>query len=394
MGRASSVYGEEPDGMIERLGSGAWGAVKKIADNIEALLGFAVDVDNVVQASADAVEAKDVALDARDTAISARNTANTHKDAAQTARTGAETAQTGAVAAKTAAEAARDTAQASAVTAGAAAATIAYFDGFQNLTVNRVGKDEFLLTCPADAVGDGHVFLRVKDDFSIRLRPSQNNKLISIGLSTDGGYGAITHEEVRLKANGTVETLLAGVTVGGTNAYAANDYRWFDRVKDEVNLRRDGQFHEDSSSVRNIGIAGAGHEYLHIILSPGSSIAVKLFIAVENVLASHMIGYLASATGIQATSKTTAVTANGPAGVINLHNGSAIPANGYVKFTLNNNFITGSSVMVVSVEGLGVEKLVATATCADGGGSIIIHNLAGVDFTGSGIVRFMVLGFG
>ena len=113
------------------------------------------------------------------------------------------------------------------------------------------------------------------------------------------------------------------------------------------------------------------------------------------VLADVQIGYTAAAQGTvtQATSKSTAVTLNKPAGRITL-NGAALGATTNVSFTLNNSFISANDVLIVTLSG-GIATD-ATYNCwvnslSAGSASITLRNISAGSLSEAVIINFALI---
>ena len=90
----------------------------------------------------------------------------------------------------------------------------------------------------------------------------------------------------------------------------------------------------------------------------------------------------------QATSKSTAVTANGVAGIITMDDtalGGAAAA-----FTLNNTYITADSVVILTVHTYTQGSMVAADTIADGSCRIVLQNLSASNITNY-VISYLVL---
>lgn len=93
----------------------------------------------------------------------------------------------------------------------------------------------------------------------------------------------------------------------------------------------------------------------------------------------------------QATSRSTGVTINAPAGQITLNN-TSLAAGAEAKFTVTNSFVTATSVPVIALKGgqTADTSIVAVTAVADGSFEITVSNQgAGAD-TGAGVVNFIV----
>jgi hypothetical protein len=95
------------------------------------------------------------------------------------------------------------------------------------------------------------------------------------------------------------------------------------------------------------------------------------------VLVDEQLGYTAAAQGTvtQATSKSTAVTLNKPAGQITM-DAASLPATTNVTFTFNNSFISANDVIVLNVNGGTTAAYnVYTSVLGAGSASITLRNI-------------------
>ena len=95
------------------------------------------------------------------------------------------------------------------------------------------------------------------------------------------------------------------------------------------------------------------------------------------ILTDEQLGYTAEGQGTvtQATSKSTAVTLNKPAGQITMNNAS-LGATTNVTFTLNNTFISANDVIVLNVNGGTTAAYnVYTSVLGAGSASITLRNI-------------------
>ena len=95
------------------------------------------------------------------------------------------------------------------------------------------------------------------------------------------------------------------------------------------------------------------------------------------VLVDEQLGYTAAAQGTvtQATSKSTAVTLNKPAGQITM-NDASLAATTNVTFTFNNSFISANDVIVLNVNGGTTAAYnVYTSVLGAGSASITLRNI-------------------
>jgi hypothetical protein len=115
----------------------------------------------------------------------------------------------------------------------------------------------------------------------------------------------------------------------------------------------------------------------------------------DRVLSDSELGYTAAAQGAvtQATSKSTAVTLNKPAGRITMNN-AALGATTSVSFTLNNSFISANDVLIVTLSG-GIASD-ATYNCwvnslSAGSASITLRNVSAGSLSEAVIINFALI---
>jgi predicted ThiF/HesA family dinucleotide-utilizing enzyme len=118
-------------------------------------------------------------------------------------------------------------------------------------------------------------------------------------------------------------------------------------------------------------------------------------IGAQFVLADEQIGYTAAAQGTvtQATSKSTAVTLNKPAGRITM-NAEALATATNATFTLNNSFISANDTVILTISGgqttPGSYNVFANALAA-GSVSISLRNISGGSLSEAVVVNFAII---
>lgn len=118
-------------------------------------------------------------------------------------------------------------------------------------------------------------------------------------------------------------------------------------------------------------------------------------IGAQYLLSDEQIGYTAAAQGTvtQATSKSTAVTLNKPAGVITMNNASLATATN-ATFTLNNSFISANDTVILTIAGgqatPGSYNVFANALGA-GTVSITLRNISGGTLSEAVVVNFAII---
>jgi hypothetical protein len=94
----------------------------------------------------------------------------------------------------------------------------------------------------------------------------------------------------------------------------------------------------------------------------------------------------------QATSRSTGVTLNAPAGQITM-NSASLAAGAEAKFTVTNSYVTATSVPVIALASgqTADTSIVAVTAVADGSFQITVTNLnAATADTGAGVINFIV----
>ena len=118
-------------------------------------------------------------------------------------------------------------------------------------------------------------------------------------------------------------------------------------------------------------------------------------IGAQYVLADEQIGYTAAAQGTvtQATSKSTAVTLNKPAGRITMDAASLATATN-ATFTLNNSFISANDTVILTISGgqatAGSYNVFAN-NLGTGTVSISLRNISGGTLSEAVVINFAIL---
>ena len=118
-------------------------------------------------------------------------------------------------------------------------------------------------------------------------------------------------------------------------------------------------------------------------------------IGAQYLLADEQIGYTAAAQGTvtQATSKSTAVTLNKPAGRITMDAASLATATN-ATFTLNNSFISANDTVILTISGgqatPGSYNVFANALAA-GTVSITLRNISGGTLSEAIVINFALI---
>ena len=118
-------------------------------------------------------------------------------------------------------------------------------------------------------------------------------------------------------------------------------------------------------------------------------------IGAQYLLSDEQIGYTTAAQGAvtQATSKSTAVTLNKPAGVITMNNASLATATN-ATFTLNNSFISANDTVILTIAGgqatPGSYNVFANALAA-GSVSISLRNISGGSLSEAVVINFAII---
>lgn len=118
-------------------------------------------------------------------------------------------------------------------------------------------------------------------------------------------------------------------------------------------------------------------------------------IGAQYVLADEQIGYTAAAQGTvtQATSKSTAVTLNKPAGRITMDAASLATATN-ATFTLNNSFISANDTVILTISGgqatAGSYNVFANSL-GTGTVSITLRNISGGTLSEAIVINFAII---
>ena len=118
-------------------------------------------------------------------------------------------------------------------------------------------------------------------------------------------------------------------------------------------------------------------------------------IGAQYILSDEQIGYTAAAQGTvtQATSKSTGVTLNKPAGVITMNNASLATATN-ATFTLTNSFISANDVIVLTLASgqttPGTYNVFVNAVAA-GTASITLRNISAGSLSEAIVVNFSII---
>ena len=111
------------------------------------------------------------------------------------------------------------------------------------------------------------------------------------------------------------------------------------------------------------------------------------------VLVDEQLGYTTEGQGsvTQATSKSTAVTLNKPAGQITMNNAS-LGATTNVTFTLNNSYISANDVIVLNVNGGTTAAYnVYTSVLGAGTASITLRNITASPLSEAVVLNFALI---
>lgn len=118
-------------------------------------------------------------------------------------------------------------------------------------------------------------------------------------------------------------------------------------------------------------------------------------VGAQYLLSDEQIGYTAAAQGTvtQATSKSTAVTLNKPAGVITMNNASLATATN-ATFTLNNSFISANDTVILTISGgqatPGSYNVFANSLTA-GAVSITLRNISGGPLSEAIVINYAII---
>jgi len=112
------------------------------------------------------------------------------------------------------------------------------------------------------------------------------------------------------------------------------------------------------------------------------------------VLVDEQLGYTAEAQGTvtQATSKSTAVTLNKPAGQITMNNASLNAATN-VTFTFNNSFISANDILILNV-GAGATSGAYNcwvSSLSAGAATVTLRNISGGSLSEAVVINFALI---
>lgn len=112
------------------------------------------------------------------------------------------------------------------------------------------------------------------------------------------------------------------------------------------------------------------------------------------VLVDQQLGYTAEGQGTvtQATSKSTAVTLNKPAGQITMNN-AALAGNTAVSFTLNNSYISANDVVVLNISGGATAAAYTTyvSSMTAGSATLTLRNLTAGSLSEAVVVNYALI---
>jgi len=112
------------------------------------------------------------------------------------------------------------------------------------------------------------------------------------------------------------------------------------------------------------------------------------------VLVDEQLGYTAEGQGTvtQATSKSTAVTLNKPAGQITMNN-AALAGNTAVSFTLTNSYISANDVVVLNISGGATAAAYTTyvSSMTSGSASLTLRNLTAGSLSEAVVVNYALI---
>jgi hypothetical protein len=112
------------------------------------------------------------------------------------------------------------------------------------------------------------------------------------------------------------------------------------------------------------------------------------------VLVDEQLGYTAEGQGTvtQATSKSTAVTLNKPAGQITMNN-AALAGNTAVSFTLNNSYISANDVVVLNISGGATAAAYTTyvSSMTAGSATLTLRNLTAGSLSEAVVVNYALI---
>jgi len=112
------------------------------------------------------------------------------------------------------------------------------------------------------------------------------------------------------------------------------------------------------------------------------------------ILSDEQLGYTAAAQGTvtQATSKSTGVTLNTPAGRITMNN-AALAGNTAVSFTLTNSLISANDVIILNVSGGATAEAYTTyvSSMTAGSASLTLRNLTAGSLSEAVIINYAII---
>ena len=112
------------------------------------------------------------------------------------------------------------------------------------------------------------------------------------------------------------------------------------------------------------------------------------------ILSDEQLGYTAAAQGTvtQATSKSTGVTLNTPAGRITMNN-AALAGNTAVSFTLTNSLISAKDVIILNVSGGATAEAYTTyvSSMTAGSASLTLRNLTAGSLSEAVIINYAII---
>lgn len=117
-------------------------------------------------------------------------------------------------------------------------------------------------------------------------------------------------------------------------------------------------------------------------------------VGAQYVLSDEQLGYTAAAQGTvtQATSKSTAVTLNKPAGQITMNN-AALAGTTSVSFTLNNSYISANDIVILNIASgatAGSYNCWVSGLSA-GAVSITVRNISGGSLSEAVVINFALI---
>ena len=213
--------------------------------------------------------------------------------------------------------------------------------------------------------------------------------------------------------SGYVDTALAAATSASASATnAANTYDLFDdrylgsktsnpTVDNDGNALQVGAEYWNSVSNERRTWTGSAWVSSITVVPDGSVTPIKLSTGAPTWDTSGNLRVTASTGGIgygtgaggtvtQATSKSTAVTLNRPAGRITMNNG-LLSAGSSVEFTLTNNTIAASDCLLVNLDGPSLFYRVEVARQPGGSPTIRLTNITGIGLSEAVVINFAII---